>query len=204
MRKTRFKNMFLLTALAMALLFLGGTGYASTVYITGPTEVQGQFSFDVMIGDIGELSNLDEWSLGLVLDPEANATFVSAADVSGDTDYVFYGDSWDYDSTLNDYQIMVGDLTAAGDGSHTDILVPGMLLATITVDVSSAEVCEWYSIGLYDSGWSYFGDVEGTYESLSLPGGEYDFHVVPIPGTLLLLGSGLLGFIVLSRRKKMP
>ena len=205
MRKMRARNLMLV--MAMVFIFGVGTSYASSIYITGPTVVNKftdpTFEFSVYISDIGALGNLDEFNLGLALDPESNATFVSALDVSGYLSYVFYGDSFDYNSTvLNPYQIVVGDLTAEGDGSHTS--VADLLLATITVDVSSAEVCEWYSIVLFDGGWSYFGNVIGNYEDFpaDLQLAEYEFHVVPIPGTVLLLGSGMLGLLGIRRRMR--
>lgn len=190
--------------MAMVLLFAVGTAYAATIRIENlPTDINKftdpQFSFDILINDIDPLTNLDFWQLGLALSPESGATFVSA---SGDTDsnYVFFGDSDDFDYTLlSPYRITVGDLTTSTEG-HTD--VADNLLATVMIDISNADVCDWYSINLFDSSYTFFGDKDFNVQYAIALDKDYQFHVVPIPGAVWLLGSGLLGLFGLKRKMK--
>jgi hypothetical protein len=193
-----------MTAFALVLIFSVGNGYSATVSISGPAEVNPlltpQFEIDVMINDIDPLANLDFWQLGLEISPGSNATLVSASGDS-DPDYVFFGDSDDFDFTLlNNFQITVGDLTSSGDGV-TDVV--DKLLATVLIDISGANHCEWYSIDLFDSGNTFFGDKDFNLEFAVGLAEDYQFHVaVPIPGALWLLGSGLVCLIGLRRRNQ--
>jgi len=200
----RKKKTFLLIAVATALLFAVGSAYASTISVVGPTEVNpgdAQFDIDIFIDDIGSLGNLDFWQLGLQLVPltNANATFVSAF---GDTnpDYVFFGDSDDFaDVLLPPDQMTVGDLTTSGAGV-TDVV--GKLLTSVTIDISQTNVCEWYSLLLFDSGNTFFGNAAFDIDFEIALAEAYNFHSVPIPGTLLLFGSGLAGLAALRRRRQ--
>lgn len=198
----------LVWVMALALVFLlgMGTSYAATISILGPTEINKftnpQFSVDIVINDIGPLDNLDLWQLGLALSPGSGAKFVSASG-STDPDYVFYGDSYDFGySLLNDYQLTVGDATASKIGK-TDVV--DKLLATVWIDISNAEVCDLFSIFLFDSSYTFFGedlDAGGELDFNIVLAQAYNFHVVPIPSAVLLLGSGLVGLIGLRRRIK--
>lgn len=201
MRKIR--NMFLITATAIVLLFAVGTAYAATVKIEGPTEVSKftdpQFTFDILITDIGSLTNIDLWNIGLAITPESNATLVSASG-KADPQYVFFGNSYDFGYTvIAPYHLVIGDATASG-GGETDVV--NKLLARVEVDISAANVCEWYDVSLFDSGWTFFGDTDGGLDYDVVLAEGYSFHVVPIPGAVWLLGSGLFGLIGLRTRTK--
>lgn len=206
MKRAKVKGPFLVTAIVMGVfLFLLGTGYAATVSFSGPSEVVGIFDFDVFIEDIGTLENLDGWGLGLEMTGPGEAKFVTA---TGDLDprYVFFGNSDDFYVGVPDpKKIVMADDTADMNGV-TDVV--GKLLATVIVDVSDATFCEDYTIDVIDDPrFTYFiesRDVGGEEDVNVAASNEYRFHVVPIPGTLLLLGSGILGLIGLRKRSRRP
>ena len=190
------KSIFIL--LAMVFIFAVGSAYAASVQIVGPTEVilsDGQFSIDVIITDISPLANLDIFDFTLGMSPEAGATFVSGAG-PGETNYVFEGDSFFFgaDVSPSGFQINVGDLTESGNGVTVGA---NNLLATIVIDISGAEVGEWYTVSLLDG---VFADVAGTRQDILME--PYQFQVVPIPGAALLLGSGLLGLLGIRRKMR--
>ena len=200
MKRAKVKELFLVTAIVMVVfLFLLGTGYAATVSISGPSEVEGIFEFSVFIEDIGELVNLDGWGLGLAMTGPGNAEFVTA---TGDLDsrYVFFDNSDDFYVGVPDpIKIIMADDTANMEG-EADVV--GKLLATVTVDAGN-KFCEEYTIDVIDDfRITYFIDTESVEEGVQ--SNQYGFHVVPIPGTLLLLGSGILGLIGLRKRSRRP
>ena len=86
--------------LAIGLIFSAGTAYAAQVSIIGPSEVHvsaTEFSFDIVISDIGSLANWDAWNLDLVMGPDLHAGFVGFdATMDSNPDYVLFDDSDDY------------------------------------------------------------------------------------------------------------
>jgi len=199
----RKKRTFLLIVVATALLFAVGSAYAGTISVVGPSLVPttGQFTIDILIDDISPLTDLDFWQLGLQLNPATTATFVSASNLNSNSDYVFFGDADDYlIAVLNPYQITLGSNTLSG-GGVTDVV--GKLLASVLIDVSGANPGDLFSLALFDSGNTFFGSSEFDIDlDIAFLQG-YEFQAVPIPGTVLLFGSGLAGLAALRRRRQL-
>lgn len=163
------------------------------------------FTFDILVGDIVGLPDLDGWQLDFDITRQGGPSdsfsfnFVDFS-VTPDADYVFLGNSFDYDGvitdlsggSLNNYNLFIGDLTANGLG----VAGPeGMVLATIILD--DVEFCNWFTINLDPAG-SFFFDSAGVLGALT---GSYDIHVVPIPGAVWLLGTGLLCLAGIRRKR---
>lgn len=187
---------------AVMLICSGGIAQASSVYVGGPNNpevaIGGIFTIDIFVDTIAPLANLDFWQLGLQLNGPGNVKFAPATNVSTFSNYVFYGNSSDYQAViLTNSTMTVGDLTVSKTGVAD---VAGKLLARINFDMNSAGLGQMYSLSLFDSGYTYFGDASfNMVGDVSL---SYQFHTpqVPIPGAVWLLGSGLVGLIGLRRK----
>jgi len=163
------------------------------------------FTFDILVGDIIGLADLDGWQLDFDITrmggPGDPFSF-HYIDISGDSDYVFFGDSFDWGNDINDlggganYNFFGGDLTGSGGGVTPGSGGVGSLLARIVLD--DVDFCNWFTITL-NSGFSFFFDSGSGLQEL---GGTYDIHVVPIPGAVWLLGTGLLCLIGIRRRRE--
>jgi len=140
--------MFLLTGF-LVIGFASSATAASVIFDDANGEldsVAGTFTFDILVGDIGGLVNLDAWNLDFTItrltDPGDTFSF-HYVDVSSDTDYVFFGDSQYYDFQISppnppdasQYDAFAGDLTASGSGGSG-----GNLLATLILDDVAAYV----------------------------------------------------------------
>lgn len=205
MRNRKFRNVFIMTALTMALFFSAGISQAAQVSILGPSTVMagGSFTFDVIIDDLGGLPNIDGFDLMLALTPQTNAEFQITDFTTPNSAYVFSGDSDGilYTPIGNPYILGVGDITGSGSGvAATDAI--GSLMATIGIDVTSANFCEWYTVSIHDGVPSQIIDTDLNPSPITLAGGNYSFHVVPIPGAIWLLGTGLIGLVGLRRKTR--
>lgn len=213
MKKTRNRAFQVMVSLIFSLFLVMGAGLTSQAgassvifdYEHGTLDSgAGTFTFDVLVGDIGALGNLEGWQLDFditrLTDPDRPFSFHFDPLVVDNPDYVFYGNSYEYDIIITpdnppnvaDYNLFGGDLTADGSG----IVDPeGKLLATLILD--EVKYCDWFLIEI-DAGYSYFENSDYEWEPLS---GTYEIHVVPIPATVLLLGSGLIGLVGLRRKR---
>ena len=222
------KKLLLTTVLAVALIFTVCPSYASTVYIDGlqSTYLPGEtFSFDIKIGDIGGLVNLDTWSLGVELTPTPGARFAGVSDQNA-PNYVFPPINSDFQAfSFSSSAIAVTDLWDDRPDPFNDNIpqdpyrptdVVDKLLCTLTVNLDDASAGDVYNIGLFDTGWTMFMDfpdsnwdpvnekyiafVQNTEDPVFDQ--AYSFQVVPIPGAVWLLGSGLIGLLGLRRRRR--
>ena len=142
--------------------------------------------------------------MGLRVNPQDNVTFVGADDVRAQPNYIFNGHADDYLVNVSPYEIKIANNTTDGVGEVPgDYIPPKNFLATVWMDVDDAEVCNWYSVDVFDLGiWTFFGDDEGGFDADVVLAANYEVHVVPIPGALWLLGSGLVCLIGLRRRNR--
>ena len=205
MRNMKFKNMFIMIALMMALMFSAGISQAAQVSIVGPSTVMagGSFTFDVMIDDLGGLPNIDGFNLVLELTPQTNAKFQTIDFTTSNLAYVFYGNSdgimYEY-YVGNSYILGVADMTDSGSGVAASDAI-GSLMVTIGVDVTSAIFDELYTVSIYDAFPNLINDDTLNPSAITLAD-NYSFHVVPIPGAIWLLGTGLIGLVGLRRKTR--
>lgn len=163
----------------------------------------GTFTFDILMGDLTGLANLDGWELDFNITrmggPGDPFSF-HYVDISGDSEYVFFGDTDSWQNIITDegggaeYNFFGGDLTGSGSGVIPGMDGVGFLLARIVLD--DVEFCNWFTITL-NSGL-FFDSGSG----LEIIEGSYDIHVVPIPGAVWLLGTGLACLIAIRRRRE--
>ncbi len=164
------------------------------------------FTFDVLVGDMTGLADLGGWQLDFdITRRDSSDTFsFNFIDISGDSEYVFFGDTFDYqvvldpepsDPNSDTYNLFGSDLTNSGAGVVPGSGPVGLLLARIVLD--DVEFCDWFTITL-NLPDSFLLDSGSGLELLS---GTYDVHVVPIPGAVWLLGTGLACLIAIRRRR---
>lgn len=210
--KNRFLSMAVFLIVGMVLVLGAGPASqarASSVifdYENGVLDSgAGTFTFDILVGDIGPLDNLDAWNLEFNITrqaPDAGVAFSfnteSKADTINNPDYVFFGNSGDWDFVITGgpatYNAFAGDLTVDSMGKSDP---EGLMLATVILD--DVEFCDWFDIDVLAAN-SFFLDSDGDFDSI--PDGRFEVHVVPIPGALWLLGSGLIALVGFRRRSQ--
>lgn len=210
--KNRFLSMAVFIVVGLVLVLGAGPAFqakASSVifdYENGVLDsVAGTFTFDILVGDIGPLADLDAWNLEFNITrqaPDAGVPFSfntkSKADTINNPNYVFFGNSGDWDMVItggpSTYNAFGGDLTVDGAGKENP---EGLMLATLILD--DVKYCDWFDINVLPAN-SFFLDSNGDPDSIAC--GLVEVHVVPIPGALWLLGSGLVCLIGLRRDRK--
>ena len=192
--------------LTMGLILAAGTVYAAQVDLQGrltvDPSVNPTFFFNIKIADVGSLANWDLWQINLTMTEASGGTgakFAGWANLTSNPNYLFFGDSFSYQWALTDLTALGGDVTNSQNGV---VAAVDDLLAQITIDVSSAVVGQEYSIALSPAGNNFYWDNQVNSEALTQFGATYTFQIVPIPGTALLLGAGLLGLLGLRRKRR--
>jgi hypothetical protein len=216
MARRKIEILKLIAPLFLSLLLVLGAGLAVQVqaatvifdYEHGTlNEDAGEFTFDVLVGDISDMPNFGGWQLTLGITRQGEDlpfSFHFDPDIVKDPDYVLHGNSDQYIAYITPpqppsasaYQFLGGDIHDEQNGSIPIADAEGKILARLTLD--EVEYCDWFVIEILDSGQSVFMDSELNMYPIEV--GTKLVHVVPIPPALILLGSGLIGLIGLRRR----
>jgi hypothetical protein len=131
--------------------------------------------------------------------------------VSGD--YVFYSNNGNPVTVAGlEFNFIGAYLTAAfKEDLNIDIVgkLDGVQLysQTITVNTTSATWFEFSFLGINELIFTSYGGTDAGYtyppgNHIAMDNFTYNFHPVPVPAAVWLLGSGLLGLLGFSKRKK--
>ncbi|RKY87787.1 hypothetical protein DRQ11_05315 [candidate division KSB1 bacterium] len=213
--KKHLSNVGMCMMVIMALMIMVGTSKAATMCIETIPDIQpnteGSLTFNILLNDMGDIDLLDAFNLGIQITPTIPGLQFNAEATEDITpnnpNYVFYENSYEFDAANpggNPYAIVISDLTISGTGVNpfdddNGDGIPNNLLATVVLDYPALPFCTTLYIELYDTTWNFVVDPDYQTEFIMTLNGDLDIHVVPIPGTVLLLGSGLIGVISLRR-----
>ena len=105
--------------------------------------------------------------------------------------------SFSYDGFTNPDTVFSGTIVVLGNG-HLDLDGPGV--GGTSTGIGDAPTITWYASDVLDENYAYVST--GT----SHPAGPFfgqwvPASVVPIPGALILFGSGLLGLVGIGRKR---
>lgn len=186
--------------LVLGMVLLIGTSNAAIVSFKGmpDTVLPGEsIKFEVWLDMLEEpLSDIAAFGLWIGVTPGGtwDTAYIKSTTLAN-PDYLFYGNSGWFDATLKGGGIYISDLF---DIDPASTAVP-VKLASLKLD-QNFPYCPWLTFSVLDSGWSYALDYSGLVQDNFNPiTGQV--HVTPIPGTLLLLGSGLIGILGLVKRR---
>ncbi len=185
--------------IAFLLIFFAGVVSANAAY-TAYVAVDDTLDFNLLDGFTAKVDGIAVPQTDLDL----NVYFMSGNDLH-DMPHTFVGAVPD-DIIAGPTTIMVWDffLTTYGADASKELddgvgvnLVPGMVFS-LTADTAFGLTVELWSndtpLGEYDKFYT-------TFEEIVEGGKHYTVSAVPIPGTVLLLGSGLLGVMGIGRRR---
>jgi len=185
--------------IAFLLISFAGVVSANAAY-TAFVAVDDTLDFDLLDGFTAKVDGIADPQAALDL----NVYFMSGKDLH-DMSHTFVGAVPD-DIVAGPTTIMVWDffLTTYGADASKELddgvgvnLVPGMVFS-LTADTAFGLTVELWSndtpLGEYDKFYT-------TLEEIVEGGKHYTVSAVPIPGTVLLLGSGLLGVMGIGRRR---
>jgi predicted extracellular nuclease len=216
------RSIMTFTIMTILLLISGQTGvFASTVSIT-------EWMYKGGNGEYIELTNIGDSEVdftGWSYDDESRNPGVF--DLSGfgivaagesviftEANTEAFRSDWHLDSSV---KILGGVRNNIGRGDeiniydNTDSLVDRLAYGdedfsgTIRTNGTSGNPISIAALGandVYQWEYSYVGDRHGSYMSDSYAVGNPGINPVPVPGALLLMGSGLLSLIGINRRKK--
>ena len=191
------KRLSILTA--FLLIFFAGVVSANAAY-TAYVAVDDTLDFDLLDGFTAKVDGIADPLTDLGL----NVYFMSGKDLH-DMSHTFVGAVPDDLVVPPTTTIMIWDffLTTYGADASKELdgvgmnLVPGMVFS-LTADTAFGLTVELWSndtpLGEYDKFYT-------TFEEIVEGGKHYTVSAVPIPGTVLLLGSGLLGVMGIGRRR---
>ena len=185
--------------LVLGLVFLIGTSEAALISFQKlPSEVLpgAPITFEVWLDKLEEaLSDIACFGLYIGAPPGVtwNTSYITTT-TKANPDYVFYGTTSYFDATILGSNVLI-----------TDVGIPPTLTTEVPVKLASLKLdqnfpyCTLLTFSVLDSDWSYALDSSLVQDNFKPITGEV--HVTPIPGTLLLLGSGLIGLLGVARRR---
>ena len=194
------KTLMACVVVALSMVLLLGTSQAASISFKGLPATVGpgeSITFEVWLEGL-DVSLVDINTFGLMIGASAGITWDIAwitSETKANPDYVFYENSGMFDATPKDGDLYITDAYELLPAPAT---VP-VKLASLKAD-QSFPVCTIIDFYTLNEGWSYLIDSEVQLDILFPI--DASVHVVPIPGTVLLLGSGLIGLIGLRRRIK--
>lgn len=197
------KKRILVVLTAVMLAFVASAGQAAIVELSELSEIQpytsGEMQFGIYLTDMGSLPNIDIFNVGVEITGASGLQLSADNEGPNPTDYIFYGNSFSFSTgnIADDLsQLAFGDVTANGIGED---LSDGALLGWVTL--SYPELDPGVLTLALIPGWNYAeSDADSGYASEDLfLSGETTLIVTPIPGTIWILGGGILALFRFRR-----
>ena len=194
----------LILVLAFALCLSISTAQAATVTIPSIPDittpgVAGSLSFDMILTGLDSLTAVDNFAVDIQVTSPGSFPVGSLVGPA-DSNYIFSSPAiW----PAGNSNPAGSNTLSVSDGTFTANNNPlGSLLARVTLDYPALSLDTVLDISLFTGAGSVNEiSFETAGESITLAG-DLNTQVVPIPGSILLLGSGLVGLIGMARRKR--